>query len=182
MGSDRRARSRRARGREEGAQEQVMTRNHRGGRPAPTRRTNGFTLVELLVALFILSIGILSVARLFIFSQHHAFHGRTETQATALAEEIREKILSENFDDLVSIFDGVDTSVPGTVTLPCQPWAHHLAAGLGTGGRGQIQVLRPFEDPEIVDGMLTVTVEISWDESGQARSLPLRFSVAQMGV
>jgi prepilin-type N-terminal cleavage/methylation domain-containing protein len=182
MRSDRRARSRRAPGREEGAQEQVMTRTDRGRRPERPRRTSGFTLVELLVALFILSIGILSVARLFIFSQHHAFHGRTETQATALAEEIREKILSENFDDLVSIFDGVDTSVPGTVTLPCQPWAGHLAAGLGMGGRGRIQVLRPFEDPEIVDGMLTITIEISWDESGQARSLPLRFSVAQMGV
>jgi prepilin-type N-terminal cleavage/methylation domain-containing protein len=159
-----------------------MTRDYPAGRSKRVRRNNGFTLVELMVALFILSIGILSVARLFIFSQRHAFHGRTETQATALAEEIREKILSENFDDLVSIFDGVDTSVPGTVTIPCQPWAAHLANGLGQGGRGRIQVLRPFEDPEIVDGMLTVEIEISWDESGQERTLPLRFSVAQMGV
>jgi prepilin-type N-terminal cleavage/methylation domain-containing protein len=159
-----------------------MTLCHPIAPRARGRRRNGFTLVELLVALFILSIGILSIARLLVFSQHHAFHGRTETQATALAEEIREKILSENFDDLVTIFDGVDTELPGTVTVPCQEWAAHLGARLGFDGRGRVQVLEPFEDPDIVDGMRTVVVEITWLESGQERSLPLRFSVTQMGV
>jgi hypothetical protein len=140
------------------------------------------TLVELMVALFLLSVGILAVSRLFIFSQRHAFHGRTETQATALAEEIREKILSENFDDLVTIFDGVDTQIPETVTTPCQTWAGHLEQGIGPTGHGRIQVLTPLEDPEIVDGMVTVVIEISWEESGQERSLPVRFSISKMGV
>lgn len=149
---------------------------------ARARRRDGFTLVEMLVALTILSTGILSVAQLFIFSQRHAHDGRSETQATALAEEIREKVMSENFDDLVSIFDGVDTDLPGTVTLPCQEWATHLEDRLGTEARGQLQVLEPAEDGEIVAGMLTIVVTVSWQESGQARSLPLRFSVSQIGV
>jgi prepilin-type N-terminal cleavage/methylation domain-containing protein len=159
-----------------------MTRFNLAALRARARRRDGFTLVEMLVALSILSTGILSVAQLFIFSQHHAQSGRTETQATALAEEIREKVMSENFDDLVSIFDGVDTSVPSSVTLPCQEWATHLDARLGPDGRGQVQVLGPSEDAEIVTGMLTIVVTVSWQESGQARSLPLRFSVAQIGV
>lgn len=159
-----------------------MTRLNLAALRARARRREGFTLVELLVALSILSTGILSVAQLFIFSQRHAHGGRSETQATALAEEIREKVMSENFDDLVSIFDGVDTNVPSSITLPCQEWATHLEDRLGTEARGQLQVLEPFEDPEIVTGMLTVVVTVSWQESGQARSLPLRFSVAQIGV
>jgi len=142
----------------------------------------GFTLVELLVALLMLSIGLLGVGRLLIFSQHHAYHGRSETTAVTLAEEIREKILSEEFPDLVSMFDGVDTSQPSTVTLPCAPWAAHVAAQLGPTGKGSIEVLEPAEDPEITTGMITVVVSVSWDQDGMTKSVPLRFSTCRMGL
>jgi prepilin-type N-terminal cleavage/methylation domain-containing protein len=146
------------------------------------RTDAGFTLVELMIAVFMLSIGILAVGRMFIMAQRHATYGRTETMAVSLAQEIREKILSKDFDDLETLFDGVDTRVPGTVTAPCQLWAAHLTTGLGANGRGRLTVRNPTEDPEIVDGMLTVLIDVSWLENGSTKSAAMHFSLSRMGV
>ncbi|MBD3235707.1 MAG: prepilin-type N-terminal cleavage/methylation domain-containing protein [Candidatus Eisenbacteria bacterium] len=142
----------------------------------------GFTLTELMVAMIIMAVGLLSAGSLFVFSQRHALHGRTETIAVCLAEEIREKILSENFDDLKTMFDNVDTDIPESLTLPCTDWATHVHEGLGPSGRGAVQVLDETEDPEITSGMRTVVVVISWDERGETAEVSLRFSVSQVGV
>ncbi len=142
----------------------------------------GFTMTELLVALTILAVGILSVGRMFIFSQRHAYFGRAETTAVSLAEEIREKIMSDNYDDLISIFDGVDTDNTETITAPCQLWANHVSEQLGASGRGEVLVLDHNEDPEIFEGMLTIDIKISWDENGQTRSVDMRFATSKMGV
>jgi prepilin-type N-terminal cleavage/methylation domain-containing protein len=146
-------------------------------------RADGFTLVELLVALAILGVGILSVGRLFIFAQHHASFGREETMAVALAQEIREKILSDNFDDLKTIFDGIDTDDPGSITTPCAIWADHVAASLGAAsGRGTVQVMDHNEDPAITEGMVTALITISWLEEGHTQDVVMRFSVSKMGI
>ena len=147
-----------------------------------TRAAQGFTLVELLVALTFLAVGIMSVGRLIVFAQKHAAYGRAETMAVSLAEEIREKILSDNFDDLKTIFDGVDTADPSTLTTPCEDWANHLAADLGPSGRGTISILDHTQDPEIFEGMLTVVIDISWEEDGETKHVGMRFSISKMGV
>jgi len=143
---------------------------------------HGFTLVELLVTLVILSIGIISVGRLFIFANHHARYGRTETIAVSLTNEIREKMLSDNYDDLITIFDDVDTDQPGSITTSCVEWRNHLQAELGSSGRGEITVLDHTEDAEIVDGMVTAMIKVTWQESGKNRELTTRFAISKMGV
>ncbi|MCK4412424.1 MAG: prepilin-type N-terminal cleavage/methylation domain-containing protein [Candidatus Eisenbacteria sp.] len=152
------------------------------GRLRPRPASAGFTLVELMVSLVLLAVGLLAVGQLLIFSQQHAYHGRSETTAVSLAGEIREKILSENFGDLPAIFDGVDTSVPGTVPTTCQPWADHLAAELGPSGIGRLQVYGPGEDPEITSGMYSVAIEVAWEQSGKTKAVNLRFATSRMGL
>jgi len=160
-----------------------MIRHQKTRRGLDPRASDGFTLVEMMIALVVLAVGILGVGRLFIFSQHHAAYGREETQAVSLAEEIREKILSDNFDDLITIYDEVDTDNPSSITTPCQIWANHLADGLGgVSGRGQIQVYDESEDSEIVEGMRTIHITISWMEGGKDMAAEMRFSVSKMGI
>ena len=145
-------------------------------------RQGGFTLVELLIAVTILSIGIISVGQIFAISSRNATFGRTETMAVGLAREIQEKIMSESFDDVISVFDNVDTDNPGTLTNPCVIWGDHLRDQLGPNGRGTIQIQTAEEDAEILAGMLSVEVEISWKVGGQSFRVPLNFAMAKIGI
>jgi type II secretory pathway pseudopilin PulG len=141
----------------------------------------GFTLLELLVAVMFLSVGILGIAQVFAAADRHTASSRQETTATSLAEEIREKIMSEAFDHVYSIFNGVDTSVPSTISLPASDWAQHLQERLGPDGRGTIQVGRHEEDPTIGPGLVVVTVTEYWTERGHQISLPVQFAIANTG-
>src|ERR1700679_2100603 len=65
--------------------------NHRrldGRRPAVFGRTSGFTIVEVLVSLVILSIGLLGIAKLVLYSAHSNDSAYLRSQATQLAYEI----------------------------------------------------------------------------------------------
>ncbi len=145
-----------------------------GGRTS----TSGFTLVELLIATFLLSVGVLAVAQVLAVADRHTAAAREETIAVSLVQEIREKMLCQDFSDVVTGFNGVDTNVPGSVTAPAQLWAQHIQAELGHTGRGTIQVLTPAQDNSIAAGMLDATVTVSWSERGQAVSIPMRFVIA----
>ena len=144
------------------------------------RREAGFTLVELLVAVTILSVGILSVGQILAISSRNAVAGRTETIAVSLAREIQEKILSESVDQVGQVFDGVDTDIPGTITTPCQTWAQHLSEQLGPTGRGTIRVFDALQDPELLNGMYSVQIDIYWRSRSDTLRYPLRFAITSI--
>jgi prepilin-type N-terminal cleavage/methylation domain-containing protein len=141
----------------------------------------GFTLVELLVAVTLLAVGILSVGQIFAVSTRNASYGRTETTAVSLAREIQEKILSESVDQVKTMFNGVDTDNPGTVTVPCTVWAANLASQLGPHGRGQIWVRDSTEDAELLPGMFSVEIQVSWVRDGETLTVPLHFAITEIG-
>jgi prepilin-type N-terminal cleavage/methylation domain-containing protein len=159
-------------------------------RPAPASgsarpdhgSSGGFTLVELMVAVVMLSIGILALAQVFAVANRHTSYAREQTAATCLAEEIREKIMSQEYDDIYGTFHGVDTDNPGSVPVVAGDWAAHLASELGAYGRGQIAVDTEDTDPSLAYGMLGVTVTITWRETFGTTTLPLRFAVAKTGA
>lgn len=144
-------------------------------------RPQGFTLVEVLISVTILAVGILSIGQIFAIASRNAAFGRTETVAVSLAREISEKILSESVEQVKSMFDGVDTADPGSVTEPCLVWAEHLADQLGPTGRGRIWVRDAAADPELLAGMFSVLVEVSFVNRGDSIRVPVRFAVTSIG-
>ncbi|MEE9610830.1 MAG: prepilin-type N-terminal cleavage/methylation domain-containing protein [Desulfatiglandales bacterium] len=68
-------------------------------------QTRGFTLIELMVALFILSIGLLGMIKMQMSSiQGNAFSGRMTT-AIALAQDQMEIIINQDLDPWEDVTD-----------------------------------------------------------------------------
>lgn len=75
-------------------------------------RQGGFTLLEILVALLIFSVGMLAVARLQIVTTQSVAGVRRTITATALAEDKIEQLKSLGFDALTN----------GVTNDPSNPW------------------------------------------------------------
>jgi prepilin-type N-terminal cleavage/methylation domain-containing protein len=156
-----------------------MEKGRAPGRPPDSGPRAGFTLIELMIALVLLTVGVMATAQVFAVANQHTSHAREETAGVCLAQEIREKIMSEAFDDIRSIFNGIDTNVPASVPTPAATWAAHVASELGPRGRGRVSVSTPTQDATIPNGMIAVTVTMSWREGARTVLLPLRFNVAK---
>jgi len=154
------------------------------GRTGKTRVSSeaGFSLVELMVALIVFTVGILSVGQLSITSKRHATYARDETKAVALAQEIKERMFSEVFDDVKSIFDNTDTADTATLNDSTDEWAAHVGDMFGSQGRGEIQVFDRFDDASLPDGMYRVEVLVSWTSGTQSHELPLTWLMTKMGL
>src|SRR6185437_11268526 len=117
-----------------------------------TRRSNGFTLVEVLVTLLVLSIGLLGIEKLLLVSSRANDSAYLRTQATALAYSIldsmranRQAAIQGDYDYSASVSDP-KTLCP--VTSPCSSatvakydlwaWQNALTTGLGASGSGTI--------------------------------------------
>jgi type IV pilus assembly protein PilV len=73
------------------------------------RNQQGFTLVELLVALTIFALGLLSVAGMQVTAMRTNSSANTLTAATAVAEGVLEEVLARPIDDPIFSADAVGT-------------------------------------------------------------------------
>lgn len=146
------------------------------------RAREGFSLVELMIATFLLSMGVLATAQMFTVADRHSAYSRQETLAIALAREIQEKIMSESFDTVRSVFDDTDTRQDDTIRDPCLDWQTHVQEQLGDLGYGTIQVVTPDDDESLEYGSVAVTVTMAWYEGASIVEMPLRFTIAKIGA
>jgi type IV pilus assembly protein PilV len=72
-------------------------------------RQQGYSLIEVMIALTIFSIGILAIAQLQISAVHNNTNGNLATQATMLAEAQIENL--KNTSDVTLLADGVETGI-----------------------------------------------------------------------
>jgi type IV pilus assembly protein PilV len=140
---------------------------------APARRfASGMTLVEVLVSLIVISVGLLGVAALQITSLRSSQASFLRTQATALADDIIDRMRANRTVALSPAF-GYNIAIGQTITLTGTStradrdraeWKTALKNDLpktagGADADGSVQVV----------GTL-VTVTIQWGERGDAQN------------
>lgn len=166
-----------------------MTRRMKSAHPS----SSGFSLVEALVALVVLSIGMLGIAALYVESLRAGRSALLRSEAVMLAADMADRIRT-NPTAGSAYAKTVDAA--GTVTATCNPGgtgctpaqmaSHDIALWTQLiddrydspatgrlalpGGRGVIQV-----DPATLP--MTYRITVSWSEAGQsgANSYELRF-------
>ena len=134
-------------------------------------RAAGFSLVEALVALVVLSIGMLGIAALHVEGLRSARTALTRTAAVALASDIADRIRANRaakteYDAIVTSDDTDANCEPkGAGCTPAALAHHDKALWLGAieaalpGGTGTIDC----DDAEVP---ATYTITISWSEVG----------------
>jgi len=93
------------------------------------RSTRGFSLLEAIVAIAVLSIGVLSLARLVPFATRTDYGARTDSTATFIAMRQLEQMLAQPWN-VTSFTDAADdASTTATVNMAC-----NCGGGPCTGG------------------------------------------------
>lgn len=135
--------------------------------------SRGFTLVESLVALVVLSIGMLGIAALHVEGLRSARTALTRTTAVTLASDMADRIRANRtatveYDVLVTSADTNANCKPGGAGCSIADLAHHdKAVWLGAieaalpGGTGTI-------DCDDADVPATYTITVTWSEVGAA--------------
>lgn len=114
------------------------------------RHERGFSLLELMVALIVLSIGVLAVARLFPAGTRGQTQDKLQATAGFLAQEELERLGGLDFDDAEL---AVGRHPAGTATVACGPndrWSRWYEVA-------------PVEAP--LDDLKRVTLHVTWAQS-----------------
>ncbi len=150
----------------------------RGLQPAchPRARSAGFTLIESLVALLVLSIGLLGVAAMQLASLQANNGAFQRTQATFLAQDIADRMRANRAAALTNAYNfALGTAVPvAPATVAANDivaWKTRLAATLPQGAS-------VVPDASIAVNPLTgvAFIRIVWDDSKGADA-PMTFDM-----
>ena len=96
----------------------------------PKRKEGGFTLIEVMVAIAILSFGILAVATMQTTAMRANFKGYRLTEATTMAQDRIEYLTTQPFSTLVA---GLDQADPTPANNPEVTYDVQAIPGVTTG-------------------------------------------------
>lgn len=149
-------------------------------------KSRGFSLVEVLVALLVLSIGLMGISKLVLVSARANDSAYLRSQATSLAYSIldamhanRQAAINGNYT-IASANGATDPGVQCNNAAPCTntltlaqydlyQWRQRLLA-LGPSGNGSVAIAATT-DPVSGTVSTTATIVVSWDDSVAQKSL-----------
>lgn len=140
--------------------------------PRETLRVSGFTLVEVLVSLVVLSVGLLGIAALYVESLRAGRMSLNQMSAVTLAADMADRIRANPAAGVAYAGNGpgIDNAcVNGFVA--CTPaelasddwfrWRQDVAARLPSNATASIDVVN-------APPLIRYTITLNWPESGQA--------------
>jgi type IV pilus assembly protein PilV len=144
------------------------------------RAARGFTLIESLVALLVLSIGLLGVAAMQLSSLQANNGAFQRTQATFLAQDMADRMRANRRAALDQEYDmaygDAAPNAPATVAEnDIVAWKDRLAATLPAAASGEAEDA-PDAEIETDVATETVTISIRWDDS-RGDDDPLEFTM-----
>ena len=146
------------------------------------RHDHGFTLVEVLVALLVLSIGLLGVGKLVLFSARSNDSAYQRSQATALAYAMLDYMRANKIAATAgnyTIFPAMASSIgnPGVncnQAAPCANavlaqydlynWELDLRRALGPTADGTVNIATSL-DPVTLATYMSTTVTVQWNDT-----------------
>jgi type IV pilus assembly protein PilV len=141
-------------------------------------RQNGFSLVEVLIALIIMSVGMLGIATLFVQSMQAGRTSMFRHHAVTLAGDVADRIRANPRAGIAYTLAGVDNACVGYGT-DCNEaamaahdiflWDQQVAESLPNG-----DVTIAF-DNTVIPPMYTITID--WDEPGEDPMSPLNYII-----
>lgn len=141
---------------------------------------SGFSLLEVVIALGLLSAVLISISGLFVLAAQQVAGGRSSSQALAAARSILEETGCWTLQQTYRLF-GFDGSAPGyTVDTRTNAfaarWRPMVEPGLSTGAATlRIESLGPGGSPPALNASraIRVRVTVSWDEGARRRAVDL---------
>jgi type IV pilus assembly protein PilV len=149
----------------------IHSRPARGRRaPHRTKRSDGMTLIEVLVTLVIISVGLLGVAALQLATVRNNYDAFVRSQAAVLAGDLLDRMRANREDALRGDYEALDLGLLTGDTAAIRDinaWKQTLAAQLPAGGDGMV-------DTDVATGVVTITIQ--WGERGEVDPVQFRTS------
>jgi Tfp pilus assembly protein PilV len=148
-------------------------------RAARGRNEQGFSLIEVVLAIGVLAGVLLSIASMFIMGGRQVKTGKTITEATALAEDLMEAFDKQSFVALytnmgAATTDSTFTVLSTTTGSPIASWQAEILRKLD-GGSGAVTIDAVGNGTPTFGACagIKMTVTVSWSELGRTQSVKL---------
>lgn len=157
-----------------------------------TMRSRGFSLVEVLVAVLIFSLGLLGLAGLLVVSTQSSHASYLRTQVGFMAEQMANRMRANPQGVWAGQYDSAAYPISGTPpacdsAVGCSPpqvalrdqilWSHQLQQFLPAGASAAVQCTQPAGGPAVSAAQFayrppyagTCSMTVTWTETALAR-------------